>query len=425
MLNILKSKLNTKQVKILEKKGDFVAATRHYPPANQEWFNSVYTYYKNNIKLLPVADNVIINLIRGYFNMYSNFLENKNKARDMRDWKRKLSGRKFWVSKPELKHTNDKVIINLYIYNRQKTFFLRKIRELLSYKLFNYIKKSIKVNSNEFLKDFRKSTVKLLNIINIKDDKFLKNLEKVYLNNLIKRALRKEIFIMHFMQSLFLNRFKFTSLYVEPLKLLLSKVYNNKKIVLNLVKLKTYFLNSDILTQIITTKTRNRKNRILRVLKAAIVNVKTPVLHKKLIIRERTQFIALQNTLLDNSTENLGNNLLKSSFSRVSQEKDILNNIINKNYKSSTRLDVLNSVKNKTVSGIRLEASGRLTKRIIAARAVFKLKYVGTTKNVDSSYKGISSVILRGNTKSNTQLTFLKSKTRIGSFGMKGWLSSI
>jgi hypothetical protein len=423
MLNILKKKLNTKQVNILEKKGDFIAATRHYPPANKEWFNSVYSYHKNNLKLLPVADNVIINLIRGYFNMYSRFLEIKNKARRLRKWKRRLSGRKFWVSKPELKHTNDKVIINLYIYNRQKKFFLSKIRKLLSYKLFNYIKTSMKINSNEFIRDFRKSTLNLLNIVNVKDDKFLKNLEKVYLNNLIKRALKKEIFIMHFMQSLFLNRFKFTSLYIEPLKLLLSKIYN-KKIVLNLVKLKTYFLNSDILTQIITSKTSNRKNRVLKVLKASIVNVKTPVLHKKLIIREPTKFIAIQNTLIDNSTESLYNNPSETSSNKI-KEEDILNNIINKNYKNSTRLDVLNSVKNKTVSGIRLEASGRLTKRIIAARAVFKLKYVGTIKNVDSSYRGISSVILRGNTKSNTQLTFLKSKTRIGSFGMKGWISSI
>jgi hypothetical protein len=32
--------------------------------------------------------------------------------------------------------------------------------------------------------------------------------------------------------------------------------------------------------------------------------------------------------------------------------------------------------------------------------------------------------MLRGNTKSNIQLTKISSKTRNGSFGLKGWISS-
>jgi hypothetical protein len=43
---------------------------------------------------------------------------------------------------------------------------------------------------------------------------------------------------------------------------------------------------------------------------------------------------------------------------------------------------------------------------------------------MDSSYKGLSSVLLRGHVKSNLQFTKIKSKTRIGSFGLKGWVSS-
>ena len=43
--------------------------------------------------------------------------------------------------------------------------------------------------------------------------------------------------------------------------------------------------------------------------------------------------------------------------------------------------------------------------------------------NIDSSYKGLSSVLLRNKLSSNLQYTKLNSKTRIGSFGLKGWVS--
>ena len=81
---------------------------------------------------------------------------------------------------------------------------------------------------------------------------------------------------------------------------------------------------------------------------------------------------------------------------------------------------VLNSIKHKAVFGVRLEAAGRLSRRLTASRSVFKLKYKGSIKNIDSSYKNLSSVILRGNLKPNIQYTKISSKTRNGSFGLKG-----
>ena len=45
-------------------------------------------------------------------------------------------------------------------------------------------------------------------------------------------------------------------------------------------------------------------------------------------------------------------------------------------------------------------------------------------KNIDSSYKGYLQLLLRGKLRSNLQYSKLKSKTRIGSFGVKGWVSS-
>ena len=85
---------------------------------------------------------------------------------------------------------------------------------------------------------------------------------------------------------------------------------------------------------------------------------------------------------------------------------------------------ILTSIKHKFISGLRLEAAGRLSRRNTAARSVFKLRYKGNIQNMDSSIKGLSTVLLRGHAKSNLQYTFLKSKIRIGSFGIKGWVSS-
>jgi hypothetical protein len=39
---------------------------------------------------------------------------------------------------------------------------------------------------------------------------------------------------------------------------------------------------------------------------------------------------------------------------------------------------------------------------------------------VDSSFKGLSTVMLRGNVKSNVDYSLLTSKKRIGAYGIKG-----
>src|SRR5436305_1724267 len=91
--------------------------------------------------------------------------------------------------------------------------------------------------------------------------------------------------------------------------------------------------------------------------------------------------------------------------------------IINKKYLEGV---ILRDIKYKHVTGFRLETSGRLTRRYTASRSVSKLRYKGNLLNIDSSYRGLSSILLKGNLKSNIQYTKLKSKTRIGSFGIKG-----
>jgi hypothetical protein len=89
-------------------------------------------------------------------------------------------------------------------------------------------------------------------------------------------------------------------------------------------------------------------------------------------------------------------------------------------------ISVLNLIKYKWVTGVRLEAAGRLTRRYTASRSVFKFRYKGNLKNIDyslktdSSQKNLSTVMLRNHVKPNSQYTFVKSKRRIGAFGIKG-----
>ena len=40
---------------------------RFFPPANTEWYDSIYAYNKSSTKLLPVYNNMVTSLIASYF----------------------------------------------------------------------------------------------------------------------------------------------------------------------------------------------------------------------------------------------------------------------------------------------------------------------------------------------------------------------
>nr|UED14398.1 ribosomal protein S3 [Ophiocordyceps sp.] len=84
---------------------------------------------------------------------------------------------------------------------------------------------------------------------------------------------------------------------------------------------------------------------------------------------------------------------------------------------------IYNSIGYKKMRGIRIEIKGRLTKRYRADRSIYSLKWKGGLKNVDSSFKGLSSILFRGNSNSNVSYSVYNSKRRIGAFAVKGWIS--
>ena len=132
--NVAKSELkffNSTDISDLDNNNN-IGENRHYPPASKEWFNSIYSYNKNFTKTLPIVDNTVNKLIKSYFNL--NPLSNNKKSSRVQVRFKRLSLNRILVSRAEMKHTNNKVIITVYLYNKNKKFFLYKLKNL--YKTF-------------------------------------------------------------------------------------------------------------------------------------------------------------------------------------------------------------------------------------------------------------------------------------------------
>jgi hypothetical protein len=490
---------NINNIPIIKKLQNIVVPIKYFPPATKEWYNSVYTFNKNSIKNLTVANNNLSNIIKSYFNFYFNrkILNNKKLATRFR----RLSMKKIFISKTKIKHTAKKVIITLYIYNEERRILIRKIerleRLLFPFQSKNDLKnKPLSINDklnlitskenntlfttklNEILPLILKQIKIYQKIILLKKESrnylrelnliyqlkiFYKNIknilkacdnntilfkyyEKIYYEAKYKIILEKEIKrIVYYKLLLNLNKSKFEDKFLLKLKYLISKILK-KEVEFNIVNLKTMMLDSNILTQIIALKIKNRNNKLLRVLTRSLDMIMLPL---RILSREKYSRINIdkldfnrnKNTKLSNfvyfeKLDNILNNL------NVTKDKDSLNQILflfnNFNFFSISENEhsnnikenkktllniILRTIKYKKIAGVRLEAKGRLTRRLTASRSVFKIKWKGTLKNLDSSYKELSSVMLRGHIRSNLQYSIVNSKTRNGAFGLKGWIS--
>ena len=215
----------------------------------------------------------------------------------------------------------------------------------------------------------------------ILDYKVLSKYIILFYKKLMKKSLDKYFLHKYYQQLFFINKCKFNYNYLQYLKKYLEKIYN-KNVEFNLVNLRRFYLNSDILSESITLKIRKNRRKLLKYLNT---------LKRKVKVRNKKNLYCIP----------------------------ILNKLSSIDKKYLERI-ILRDIKYKHVTGFRLETSGRLTRRYTASRSVSKLRYKGNLLNIDSSYRGLSSVLLKGNLKSNLQHTKLKSKTRIGSFGIKG-----
>ena len=395
MLNLFKlynnNKIEKKKINFQEKHN------KHYPSAIREWNNSIYAFNKNAINLIPQVTELATKLIKSYFNLYNLKLERKIRSSRLLGRLRKLSSNKIYVSNGEFKHTSNKVIITLYLFNRQKFNFDRKIKKSL-YKAWSnqdiFYRRWLLLEAKalQSIKKWNNKKLVLIRIMEsyskskqILDNKVLSKYIILFYKKLLKKSLDKYFLHKYYQQLVFINKSKFNYNYLQYLKKYLEKIYN-KNVEFNLVNLRRFYLNSDILLESITLKIRKNRRKLLKYLNT---------LKRKVKIRNKKNLYY----------------------------KPILNklNNVNKKYLEGV---ILRDIKYKHVTGFRLETSGRLTRRYTASRSISKLRYKGNLLNIDSSYRGLSSVLLKGNLKSNLQYTKLKSKTRIGSFGIKGWISS-
>ena len=444
---------------------------KNYPPSGREWKNSIYVFNKNALNLIPVTSNLAIKLIKSYLYIFSRKLDRRRKKKRILRRYRKLATTRIYTSKGEYKHTNNKVTITLNIYSKKNYNILRIIRKNILKKLRNPVKLKKRINKyslkkrnflkknkkimlappstklsplarkkffwrkkNIFFKKLQKNKLnfskKLIswrkylflkkNIYSIKKNilknaklqqfiilkalkknkiffknyKIFYSLFSNYLENFFFKFTRKRLkkfkLFFYYKQIYYINKSKFNYTYLQYLTSILHKLYN-KNIEYNIIKLKYFYLNSDILSEIFTLKIRKNRRKTLRFLKKIIKKIKVG-----------KPYISMSNSGIKNFLyEPVG---LKDSY-------------------STEKKKVLNLIKFKKLTGVRLEASGRLTRRYTASRSVYRYKYKGNLLNEESSYNNKSSVILKGNQISNLQYSFIKHNTRIGSFGIKGWIS--
>lgn len=330
---IFSKKSNYKSKTLLLKKTEnTLGITAYIPPANQEWSNSIYGYNNVVIKNISIAQKTLTRLIKSYFNIY--FTKTFLHAKKISTRFRRLSANRIFTSKAELKHTSGKVIITLYVYNEQRRILINKIRRMemilfpsstltskksnmkkvshfsikkrlslmksdnipFFFDLLNEIKKHVtnKITLEENLfrdnitKDFKSETkdvntlecnlTKLVERKNpyVQGSYYFERYLDIYKKQLISLFLEKEITIISYYKTLLnLNKIKFQDPYISRLSFFISKIYN-KKVEFNIINLRAIYLNSDILTQAMALKLRNRKNRLLRVLKSFLYMVEFP-----------------------------------------------------------------------------------------------------------------------------------------------------
>jgi hypothetical protein len=534
-------KFNDLDNSILKRKYLKKGQLKHNPSSVKEWYNSVYSFNKNNfIKTLLLKDKFIYKLFDVYFNM------NKLKIYNS------LSMSKIFIGKPEVKHFNNKMQISLYIFNKWIIRFYRisnmiKTTEmlfslkseqienkpfvmallLLKYykfdqrsitffnklltKLFSNYNNNTSSNSNKFIKTLYENIVvffdkselydllglnrntnmytekllinehglnKKIRVINkdlfkissiskntkiylylymyiinylfncIRFPKMISILRKVLLFKVKEKEVSDSITMLENLKKNYLIKFKIDSFYVLIrlikiffdlkkilksmylikwykrniyhikrkfsiknilfVKNVLSKLYNNK-IEINIINLKYLYLDGNILALTVIKKLKSRKRRVLKVIRMALSLSKKPYINK--FHSDWLSINSLDNVFIKKD--------FNTSINNIPLNKDLSFKPIS--YKSRI---IFFYLKHKIISGLKLQGTGRLTKRLTASRSISKFIGKGSLKNRASSYNGLSTVVLRGYVKSNMQYININSYNRIGAYGIKSWVSS-
>jgi hypothetical protein len=425
-----------------------IGQTKYLPSFSKEWKNIIYSYNKKKMQNLPVNDLSINKVIRSYFNLYFKDYKFVGSKKFILLNRRRNFLRNIHVSNAEIKHTNNKAIITLYTVNREKRILKDKYLELnnevsttliqrylLLYrqnisKIYDML--NIDNNVNQYRNLLVNDLVRKTKFVNYKLDylkKFLKlkhlytkKIWSVLISKYSKRYLR---LIRKYDLMYSLNEYKFNNLGLLPLLTNFLTKITGKKIEYNIINLKSIIYNTDLFTNALSLKLNTQRIDLQRSIFKMLKKVNMPITS---LIRERT-FLPEERALdfiknnyrdlkiVSNMSDNNINKLLNNVHSKGSSSE------MNYNSKRKVHNKIFTSIRYKNLGGIRLEINGRLSKRYRADRALHVLKWKGALKNIDSSFKRLSSVLFRGNTKSNVSYSVTKSTRRIGAFAVKGWIS--
>lgn len=452
-------KKSSKTILLKRKLGD-IGITKYLPSFTKEWKNTIYSYNKNTLKNIPVNDLNINKIIKGYFNLY--FKDHKYTGSKFILLKRRRNLlRRIHVSNAEIKHTNNKAIITLYTLNREKNVLKRKYltinkkisKRLIAKRYFflykeniNKIYKILVEYKDQYIfisdiirkKRFLKSKLEYLNKFIKLKDLYLKKVWGIILNKYARKYLK----LLRKYDLLYsLNQYKFNRLVFLPI---LSNILNKiigKKIEYNIINLKSVAYHTDLFTNALALKLKKRRinyiNSMFSILnRAYLPNINT--IKERSRIKGDQKMDQFQGKFKDLKViSNMNNNLSKlldgtyPSNIRIDngvrvgvmppQVKAVEAKINDYNFENIHDI-IYKSIGYKNMGGIRLEVKGRLTKRYRADRSIYSLKWKGGLKNIDSSFRGLSSVLFRGNSKSNVTYSIAKSKRRIGAFAVKGWI---
>ena len=427
---------------------NFIYKARHDTPFAKEWLNSVYAFNGNMVKWIPSLDISAYNLIKNFFNMYAMKFNKIIRTKLARTRMKRFTANKLIASKPNLKHTNDKVTLTVYTYDRNTKYYINKLAanttlDKLSREEFTAFSENLKQKCFNLQLDIQNSANMILNNITVENhNSLLRGLSKSYLNTYIKKNMKKEIVSISHKQSLLFERSKYEKQHLLLLTTFLERIYN-KKIVLDIVNLRYFFNSSSVLSNAIITKLKRKGTKAEKTLTYSLDTYDVPALDRINTYNDmynKNKFV--QNASLKNMVSSIDDtsNLSVNSHTRNLDdiiEKSLLNDSfnyssispVNKTGNHTPNIDIANSnevissLKNKFTNGIRIEIAGRLTRRNVAEKSLTKLRYKGSVKNADSSYKGLSVPLLRGHAKSNLVYNESRSKMRIGAFGLKTWVS--
>jgi len=154
-----------------------------------------------------------------------------------------------------------------------------------------------------------------------------------------KEILKKEY--KRYILLLKINKIKFNDTFISKLIYLVNKIYK-KKVEFNIVNLKKMHLNSDIYTQAVSLKLRNKDNKLYRILKASLRKIKVPTISK---ISEK-QNKPNKNEFLVNK---IRNNIISFMF-RDDDVKDPLSSLLLDFYPLADNIKVVRNKKSSALT---------------------------------------------------------------------------